>query len=113
MDEQIARIRNRIDALDRALVRLLSRRARHSLEIGRRKRAAGGRLFSHARERQIAENVRHANRGPLPDRILVELYETLLRLTRRAVRDALRREEREGQSRDARQARGAKARRSP
>jgi chorismate mutase/prephenate dehydratase len=99
MDKQIARVRNRIDALDRALVRLLGRRARYSLEIGRRKRAAGGRLFSHARERQIAENVRRANRGPLPDRILVELYETLLRLTRRAVRNELRREERAGASR--------------
>jgi chorismate mutase/prephenate dehydratase len=107
MDKQIARVRNRIDALDRALVRLLSRRARYSLEIGRRKRAAGGRLFSHARERQIAENVRRANRGPLPDRILVELYETLLRLTRRAVRDALRREERARDSRGNHKSRGA------
>jgi chorismate mutase len=94
MDRQITKVRKKIDALDRALVRLLGRRARYSLEIGRMKRAAGGRLFSHARERQIAENVRRANRGPLPDRILVELYETLLRLTRRAVRNELRREER-------------------
>lgn len=99
MDKRIARVRNRIDALDRALVRLLGRRARYSLEIGRMKRAVGGRLFSHARERQIAENVRRANRGPLPDRILVELYETLLRLTRRAVRNKLRREERAHASR--------------
>lgn len=75
-------------------MRLLNRRARHSLEIGRRKRAAGQRLFSHARERQIAEHVRRANRGPLSDRILADLFETLLRLTRRAVRNALRREER-------------------
>jgi chorismate mutase/prephenate dehydratase len=94
MEARLSKLRKRIDALDRELVRLLGRRAHCSLEIGRMKRAAGLRLFSHARERQIAENIRHANRGPLPDRVLVELYETLLRLTRRAVRDALRREER-------------------
>jgi chorismate mutase len=94
MDSTVLKLRARIDKLDRELVRLLSLRAHCSLEVGRRKRAAGGRLFSHARERQIAENVRHANRGPLPDRILTELYEALLRLTRRAVRDTLRREER-------------------
>ena len=99
MNKQVTRIRKNIDAVDRALVRLLGRRARYSLAVGRMKRAAGGRLFSHARERQIAENVRHANRGPLPDRILVELYETLLRLTRRAVRNTLRREDRARDSR--------------
>lgn len=99
MNKHVPKVRQKIDAVDRALVRLLSRRARYSLAIGRMKRAAGQRLFSHGRERQIAENVRRANRGPLPDRILVELYETLLRLTRRAVRDALRREERARNSR--------------
>ncbi len=99
MTKEIVKLRQRIDALDRKLVRLLGRRAQCSLEVGRAKRAAGQRLFSHARERQIAENVRRANRGPLPDRILVEVYETLLRLTRRAVREVLRREERAGNSR--------------
>lgn len=99
MKARITRLRKRIDALDRELVRLLGQRAQCSFEIGRMKRAAGERLFSHARERRIAENVRRANRGPLPDRLLVELYESLLRLTRRAVRDALRREERARASR--------------
>ena len=99
MNPEISRLRKRIDALDRALIRLLNRRAQCSLEVGRMKRAAGQRLFSHARERQIADNVRRANRGPLPDRILVELYEALLRLTRRAVRNELRREERARKSR--------------
>jgi len=94
MDPKVLNLRARIDRLDRELVRLLGLRAQCSLEVGRRKRAAGQRLFSHSRERQIADNVRRANRGPLPDRILVELYENLLRLTRRAVRNELRREER-------------------
>ncbi len=94
MNPRLTKIRKKIDGTDRALVRLLNRRALYSLEIGRMKRAARVRLFSHARERQIAENICRANRGPLPDGALVELYETLLRLTRRAVRDTLRREER-------------------
>lgn len=110
MNRTILNLRRRIDRLDRELVHLLGRRAQCSLEVGRLKRAAGLPLFSHARERQIAENVHRANRGPLPDRILVELYESLLRLTRRAVRNRLRRETRQ-QERSGKKRRNAHGKR--
>ena len=84
--------RRKIDAMDRKLVKLLSARARCSLAIGRLKQRAGLPLFHRQRERQIAENVRHANRGPLPDRALQHLFEEILRVTRAAVRESLRRE---------------------
>lgn len=71
---------------------LLNRRARLSLAIGRRKRELGIPLFIRAREREIARNVRRANRGPLSGRALTQLYADLLRLTRLAVRASLRRE---------------------
>ena len=84
--------RRKIDALDRRLVKLLSTRARCSLAIGRLKQRAGLPLFHRQRERQISENVRYANRGPLPDRALQHLFEEILRVTRAAVRESLRRE---------------------
>lgn len=90
----LSRIRWQIDALDRQLVALLNRRARHSLSIGRMKRVAGLRLFNHAREREISRNVAHTNRGPLSDRALQHLWEEILQQTRAAVRAALRKEER-------------------
>lgn len=80
-----------IDEIDRMLVHLLSRRARCSLAIGRLKQAAGLPLFHRKRERQIAENVRRANRGPLSDRAVRHLFEEILRVTRAAVRESLRR----------------------
>lgn len=104
----ISRIRRQIDALDRELVALLNRRARHSLTIGRMKRAAGMRLFNHAREREISRNVAHANRGPLSDRALQHLWEEILRQTRAAVRAALRKEERRAHATDGKRARREK-----
>jgi chorismate mutase len=91
--------RRKIDELDRKIVRLLSRRARCSLAIGRMKQSAGLPLFHHARERQIAENVRRANRGPLPDRGVQHLFEEILRVTRATVRESLRRERRRAKGR--------------
>ena len=83
-----------IDRIDRALVKLLNRRARHSLAIGRMKARAGMPLFHRQREQQIAHNVRHANRGPLPDKNIQHMFEEILRATRAAVRRALRAERR-------------------
>jgi chorismate mutase/prephenate dehydratase len=88
----IAALRRRIDALDRQLVGLLSRRARYSLAVGRLKAAAGLPLFHRRREQQIARNAQQANRGPLPDRAIRHLFEEILRATRAAVRESLRRE---------------------
>ena len=82
--------RRKIDEIDRKLVRLLSQRAECSLAIGRLKRAAEIPLFHRKRERQIAKNVRCANRGPLPDKSIQFLFEQILRVTRAAVRRALR-----------------------
>ena len=88
----IAKQRRQIDAIDRKLVKLLNARARRSLVIGRAKQAAGLPLFHRQRERQIAENVRHANGGPLPDAALEHIFEQILRATRKAVRRMLHRE---------------------
>lgn len=90
----ISKWRHQIDAIDRRLVKLLSARARLSLAIGRLKRAKGWPLFHRQRERQIAENVRQANRGPLPDAALEHIFEQVLRATRKTVRHTLHRERR-------------------
>ena len=88
----IRQLRRRIDALDRQLVKLLSRRARCSLAIGWLKHAAGMPLFHRRRELQISRNVRRANPGPLSDSALDQLFTEILRLTRAAVRAELHRQ---------------------
>ncbi len=67
-------IRREIDALDDSLLELLSRRAERVLEIGRLKREGGGEVYDPARERQILDRLSGANRGPLSDEALREIF---------------------------------------
>ncbi len=85
----IKALRQKIDELDRRLVKLLNRRANYSLAVGRLKQRGGLPLFIRKREQEIARNVREANRGPLPDHTLEHVFEQLLQHTRAMVRKAL------------------------
>lgn len=75
--------RNKIDELDRKLVQLLNERARAAQEIGKCKRDTQAPIYEPDRERQIFENVKTANRGPLPDRDLAQIYERIIDVMRK------------------------------
>ena len=75
-------LRNRIDALDRQLVELLSERARAALMIGHLKAATSLPVYEPAREKTIYANVREANKGPLPDIELTHIYERIIDVMR-------------------------------
>ncbi len=74
--------RKKIDELDRKLVALLSERARAAVEIGRLKRDTSLPIYEPDRERLVFENVQQANRGPLPGRDLVRIYERIIDVMR-------------------------------
>jgi chorismate mutase len=74
--------REKIDELDRELVRLISERARAAQEIGKLKRLTSLPVYEPKREHEIYENVRHANQGPLPDIELVHIYERIIDVMR-------------------------------
>jgi chorismate mutase-like protein len=74
--------REKIDELDRKLVELLSERARAAVEIGRLKRNTSLPVYEPDRERTVFENVQQANRGPLPGRDLVRIYERIIDVMR-------------------------------
>lgn len=74
--------RKKIDDLDRKLVELLSERARAAVEIGRLKRDTHLPVYEPDRERIVFENVQEANRGPLPGRDLVRIYERIIDVMR-------------------------------
>ena len=74
--------RKKIDDLDRKLVALLSERARAAVEIGRLKRDTNLPVYEPDRERIVFENVQHANRGPLPGKDLVRIYERIIDVMR-------------------------------
>ena len=85
MNDQIKSIRNRIDALDKRLVRLLSARARLAQRIGALK--AGG-AYRPEREAQVLRAILGSNPGPLPDAALARLYTEIMAACR-ALEDAM------------------------
>ena len=78
----IADWRKKIDELDQQLVKLLSERARAAVEIGRLKRDTNLPIYEPERERIVFENVQHLNRGPLPGRDLVRIFERIMDVMR-------------------------------
>ena len=78
----IADWRKEIDELDRRLVQLLNARATAAREIGKLKRNTNMPIYEPEREKTIFENVRNANRGPLPDGELRQVYERIIDVMR-------------------------------
>ena len=79
----IADWRTKIDELDRQLVDLLSQRAQVAHEIGRVKRSQSLPIYEPDRERTVFDNVRKVNKGPLPDRDLVAIFERIMDMMRK------------------------------
>jgi chorismate mutase len=82
-------LRIEIDALDRELVEILSKRARAVKQIGHLKAATSLPVYEPGREKVIYANVREANKGPLPDIELTHIYERIIDVMRALQRDEL------------------------
>src|SRR5579884_2211163 len=78
----IADWRKKIDELDRQIVELINERAHAAHEIGKLKRNTSMPIYEPDREKTIFENVRRANRGPLPDSELRQVYERIIDVMR-------------------------------
>jgi chorismate mutase len=78
----IADWRKKIDDLDRQLVDLLNERARAAREIGKLKRNTRMPIYEPDREKIIFGNVSKANRGPLPDGELRQVFERIIDVMR-------------------------------
>lgn len=82
----IDELRERIDALDRQLVALLSERAACALAVGRLKEQAGLPIYQPVREAEVLANVRQANAGPLDNEAMTRLFERIIDEARRLER---------------------------
>jgi chorismate mutase len=78
----IADWRVKIDELDRRLVELLNQRAQAAHGIGKLKRNTSMPIYEPEREKKIFENVQRANRGPLPESELRQVYERIIDVMR-------------------------------
>ena len=74
--------RDRIDALDEALVHLLNERAVYAARIGQIKKKLGLPVYAPTREDDVLRNVLDANPGPLPPTAVRRLYERIIDETR-------------------------------
>ena len=81
--------RKRIDELDRKLVELLSQRAQAAHEIGKLKLGAGMPIYEPDRERNVFNNVRGVNPGPLQDRDLLRIYERIMDVMRQIQKEEI------------------------
>ena len=80
--EALGPLRERIDAIDRAMVALLNERAECAAEIGHIKKAAGLPVYVPTREADVIRNAQDANTGPLPDDAVRRLVERVIDETR-------------------------------
>src|ERR1043166_6756280 len=81
--------RRKIDEIDGKLVELLSQRAHAAHEIGKLKRDAGMPIYEPDRERNVFNNVRSINAGPLPDRDLLRIYERIMDVMRQIQKEEI------------------------
>src|SRR6185295_14669694 len=76
MTDTLKSLREKIDALDARLVKLLSARAKLAQEVGHAKGGVG--VYRPEREAQILRRVAQLNAGPLPDRGLQRIYTEIM-----------------------------------
>jgi chorismate mutase len=80
---ELARVRDAIDELDKAIVELLNERATLGREAGRAKHLAGRRAIKDPeREREVLIRVVMANNGPLSQADLLSIYRRVVAATR-------------------------------
>lgn len=94
-DPVITHLRREISDNDRALVELVNTRLRLVARIKGYKEARGIGFHDPDREQRMLTYLRRANRGPLSDGGLDELFEVILDLTKREVTRRDRASERE------------------
>ncbi|MFO0830919.1 MAG: prephenate dehydratase [Phycisphaerales bacterium] len=74
----LARVRSRIDALDRRLVALLNERSEWVVKVGEYKRSAGLPVYAPHREAEVLQRALDRNTGPLPAGTLEAVYRELM-----------------------------------
>ena len=84
--------RKKIDTIDLKLVELINLRAHAAREIGKLKNNTNLPIYEPEREKRILENVKKANKGPLPDGEVQHVYERIIDVMRKLQQQEIHRE---------------------
>ena len=76
--ERVQELRDRVDEVDRALIRSLNERAAIVQELAQIKHEAGVPIFDPKREEEILQKVTEINDGPIYDSSMREIFEIIL-----------------------------------
>ena len=79
--------RQKIDAIDVKIVKLLNTRAKYANAIGEIKRKVGLPVYVPSREEQVIAHVQEKNPGPLSGEAIRRLYERIIDESRRLERE--------------------------
>jgi chorismate mutase len=74
--------RKKIDSIDQEVLRLLNERAHAANEIGKIKETTHAAVYEPDRERTIFSNLHKANRGPLTNEDITQIYEQIIAIMR-------------------------------
>ncbi len=87
-NKELSDWREKIDALDEQIVKLLSERAAAANAIGEIKHNHGLPVYEPRREQAVFEHVRSKNPGPLPDQEIQHIFERIMDVMRSLQRRA-------------------------
>ena len=89
---ELARLRNRIDEVDRKLVEFLNERTRVVEEIGAVKRTYKLPVYEPKREDEVYLNIAASNHGPLPHDSAKRIFERIIDEMRTVQRNRMNKE---------------------
>ncbi len=78
VQERVRELRERVDEVDRELIRALNERARIVQEIMAIKAEAGAPVYDPKREEEILQRVMEMNTGPIYDSSMRDIFELIL-----------------------------------
>ena len=77
-DEPLKELRQNIDSIDAELIRLINERAKHVVDVGEIKRAAGIPIYAPHRESAVLKKIQSLNNGPISNRTIEAVYRELM-----------------------------------
>lgn len=86
MAKKLSAWRDKIDAIDAELLRLLNQRAECVIEIGKFKRKENLPIYDPRREAEVIAHVTGLSRGPLEAKAVARLFERIIDESRRVER---------------------------
>ena len=76
--QSLEKLRSRIDELDSELLKLLNKRAKCVIEIGKLKQKEKKDILVPLREKELLERLRKVNKGPMTDAMVIYLFQKII-----------------------------------